>query len=202
MADFKQLIDRAVQKYGLGPEWRDIGYKQLMAESGGRPDALGPVTKSGERAQGAWQFMPKTAKGYGLQNPNDPAASTDAWGRMMSDLLKQTGGNPAHALAAYNWGIGNLSKQGMDKMPAETRGYLQKILGNIPVGTQQAQQKAYAPPAVNGVGAQDARMALQPKAAEPMEPNPQQMAYGQPAYTQGYGMPVDKVVDDQFIERV
>jgi len=30
-------------------------------------------------------------------------------------------------LAAYNWGVGNLKKQGMEKAPKETRDYIQKI---------------------------------------------------------------------------
>lgn len=167
MADFKQLIDQAVQKYGLSPEWAGIGYRQMMAESGGNPNAVSP-----KGAQGLMQFMPKTAKGYGLQNPNDPAQSVDAWARMTKDLIKQTGGNPAHVLAAYNWGIGNLNKQGMDKMPAETRGYLQKILGGLPAGgTKLAQAVGAAPipaavyrprggPAAHSIGPADYHAAL------------------------------------------
>lgn len=156
--DFKKLIDQAVQKHGLPPEWRDIGYRQMMAESGGDAAAVSP-----KGAQGPWQFMPKTAQGYGLTNPNDPAASTDAWGKMMADMLKQTGGNPAHALAAYNWGIGNLQKHGYDAAPAETRDYISKIMGGSVPGMSAAvaTPKVYAP-AVNGIGAQDAQEAIAP----------------------------------------
>jgi len=32
-----------------------------------------------------------------------------------------------NVLAAYNWGVGNLKKQGMEKAPKETRDYIQKI---------------------------------------------------------------------------
>lgn len=139
--DYKQLISQAVQKYSLPPEYADIGYRQMMAESAGKADAVSP-----KGAQGLMQFMPKTAQAYGLQNPNDPSASIDAWGRMMSDLHKQTGGNPAHVLAAYNWGIGNLNKQGLQNAPAETRNYIQKILGGMQVGTQLAQtDETYRP---------------------------------------------------------
>jgi len=217
MADFKQLIDQAVKKYGLPPEWRDIGQRQLMQESGGRLDAVSPVG-----ARGPWQFMPATAKGYGLQNPNDPVASTDAWGRMMADMLKQTGGNPAHALAAYNWGIGNLNKHGLGKAPKETRDYLAKILGGANAGTKVA-MPAHTPetpkvytPAVNAVGAQDVRAAMAPDrqrpgaavfAAAPMQAMPTEPyapSYESPYAAQqvDYALPLDRVADDKFIERM
>lgn len=32
-----------------------------------------------------------------------------------------------NVLAAYNWGVGNLKKLGMEKAPKETRDYIQKI---------------------------------------------------------------------------
>jgi hypothetical protein len=157
---YKQLISQAVQKYGLPPEYADIGYRQMLQESGGKADAVSP-----KGAQGLMQFMPKTAQAYGLQNPNDPSASIDAWGRMMADLHKQTGGNPAHVLAAYNWGIGNLNKQGLQNAPAETRNYIQKILGGMPPGGVQVAKASntYMPPrkpAVDGLGGGDYHAAV------------------------------------------
>ena len=160
MADFKQLIADAVKKYNLPPEWADIGHRQMMAESGGNPTAVSPAG-----AQGLMQFMPKTAKGYGLQNPNDPAQSVDAWARMTGDLIKQTGGNPAHVLAAYNWGIGNLNKQGMDKAPKETRDYIAKIMGQAMQGgvkTAQAASPVYQPgPVADSIGGADYHKAIE-----------------------------------------
>ena len=157
---YKQMIAQAVQKHGLPPEYADIGYRQMMAESGGKLDAVSP-----KGAQGLMQFMPKTAQAYGLTNPNDPAQSIDAWARMTKDLIQQTGGNPAHVLAAYNWGIGNLSKQGMDKMPVETRNYIQKIMGDVPVGTQVAAAPAqvYRPsqPVLDSIGPADYHRAVE-----------------------------------------
>lgn len=218
MADFRKLIAQAVQKHGLPPEMNEIGYRQLMAESNGNLNAVSP-----KGAQGPWQFMPATAKGYGLANPNDPVAATDAWGRMMADMLKQTGGNPAHALAAYNWGIGNLNKHGLDKAPKETRDYLSKILGNMPIGvkTADAPKKVYAP-AVNAVGAQDVQAAMQFKkesgavspvasAGMSMQPTAQQMApQGMPpeqtAYAPpqepAYGLQLENVAADLIYQRV
>lgn len=153
--DFQKLIDAAVEKYGLPPEYRQIGYRQLMQESGGKLDA---VSKAG--ARGPWQFMPKTAQSYGLQDPTDPIASTDKWGQMMSELHKQTGGNPAHVLAAYNWGIGNLNKHGMQKAPQETRDYVSKILGSMQQGGGMQEAPASYAPALMGAGAKDAQAAI------------------------------------------
>lgn len=187
MADLKQMIAQAVQKHGLPPEYADMGYRQMMAESSGNPNAIGPKTRTGERAQGLMQFMPATAKSYGLQNPNDPVQSVDAWARMTKDLIKQTGGNPAHVLAAYNWGIGNLNKHGMGKMPAETRDYIQKIMGGMPVGGRVAElapQKPYTP-AVQSSGAQDVQEALA-KANNPVQGDamePQQQVAQAPVYS-------------------
>lgn len=165
MADYKQMIAQAVKKYNLPPEWADIGHRQMMAESGGNPNAVSP-----KGAQGLMQFMPKTAKGYGLQNPNDPVQSVDAWARMTGDLIKQTGGNPAHVLAAYNWGIGNLSKQGMDRAPKETRDYISKIMGQtMQGGTKLAQANTvYRPgPIADSIGGADYHAALADHANRP-----------------------------------
>ena len=184
LMDYKKLIDQAVQKHGLPPEWSEIGYRQLFAESAGNPKAVSP-----KGAQGLMQFMPKTAKAYGLKNPNDPAQSVDAWARMTKDLIQQTGGNPAHVLAAYNWGSGNLSKHGMQKAPAETRQYIQKILGDMPIGTRRAEADA-APsygPVIQTAGAMDAQEAIaqdnQPVQASTMPAPGVQVAQG--AYAPG-----------------
>ena len=47
----------------------------------------------------------------------------------MSDLLRQFGGKPALALAAYNAGAGAVQRYGGIPPYAETRGYVAKILG-------------------------------------------------------------------------
>ncbi len=180
--DYKQLISQAVQKYGLPPEYADIGYRQMMAESAGKADAVSP-----KGAQGLMQFMPKTAQAYGLQNPNDPSASIDAWGRMMADLHKQTGGNPAHVLAAYNWGIGNLTKQGLQNAPAETRDYIQKILGGMTPGLQLAQadeSNTYRPSrpmkmAADGIGPGDFHKAIE-EYSQPTAPFMDERLAGKP----------------------
>jgi hypothetical protein len=92
-----QIVAAAAQKYGVPlnvATW--VGYH----ESGWNPGATGIPTSSG-RAQGMWQFMPGTAKQYGLANPNDPVQSTDAAMHYLSDLATKNGGDWEKAVAQY-----------------------------------------------------------------------------------------------------
>ena len=79
----------------------DLLAAQLYAESNFNPFARSPAG-----AQGIAQFMPGTARAYGLSDPFDAEQAIDAQARLMADLLRQFGGRPALALAAYNAGPG------------------------------------------------------------------------------------------------
>ena len=93
----------------------------MMQESRGNANAVSP-----KGAQGYFQFMPDTAKQYGV-NPSDLTSSATGAARMFADLLKQNNGDLDSALAGYNWGQGNLSKYGIGKAPNETRNYIAKV---------------------------------------------------------------------------
>ena len=54
------------------------------------------------------QFMPDTARRFGLQNPHDPRAAIDAGARYLRDLLVRFHGRLDLALAAYNAGEGTV----------------------------------------------------------------------------------------------
>ena len=97
---------------------------QLYAESG-----FNPFATSGAGAEGIAQFMPGTARSYGLDDPFDADAAIDAQAHLMSDLLKQFDGRPSLALAAYNAGAGAVQRYGGIPPYAETRAYVAKILG-------------------------------------------------------------------------
>lgn len=92
-------------------------------ESGGNPYARSPAG-----AMGAYQFMPATAKEYGLTNPYDKRASRAAAERKMQDLLHEYDNDLTQAVAAYNLGQGNLRKVGGDwtRVP-ETNQYVRKV---------------------------------------------------------------------------
>lgn len=96
---------------------------QLYAESNFNPFA---VSKAG--AQGIAQFMPATAKGYGLDNPFDATEAINAQAHLMRDLLRQFGNVPL-ALAAYNAGPAPVSACGCVPSFPETQGYVARILG-------------------------------------------------------------------------
>ena len=75
-------------------------------ESGGRDNAVGPMTASGT-AKGAYQFTDATWQKYGHGgSPFDPAASRRAASEYLTDLEQKYGGDVPKALAAYNWGAG------------------------------------------------------------------------------------------------
>lgn len=110
------------QQYGLPSGLLAAVMKQ---ESAGNPDAA-----SARGAQGIFQFMPDTAKQYGI-NPLDPSESAVGAARMYSDLSKQYNGDVPSMLAAYNWGSGNLNKYGLANAPQETRDYINKIAPQV-----------------------------------------------------------------------
>ncbi|MEL5559019.1 lytic transglycosylase domain-containing protein, partial [Serratia ureilytica] len=79
----------------------------VITESGGDTQA---ISKAG--AKGPFQFMPGTAKDFGLVGDDvfDPEKSAYAAARYMSQLLKMFDGDLGKALAAYNWGQGNVER--------------------------------------------------------------------------------------------
>jgi hypothetical protein len=91
-------------------------------------------------AQGHFQFMPATAKQYGVTDPFDLVQSADGAARMYRDLLKQNNGDLNGALAGYNWGQGNLQKNGIDAAPAETREYIRKVRSGMGLAPMNAAQ--------------------------------------------------------------
>lgn len=110
------------QEYGLPMGLLD---KMWSKESGRGKYMLSPAG-----ARGHFQFMPPTAKQYGIAGKEDDlTASAEAAAKMMRDLLNKYGGDKQLALAAYNWGQGNLDRKGIANAPWETRDYVQSISG-------------------------------------------------------------------------
>jgi soluble lytic murein transglycosylase-like protein len=100
----------------------------IWQESRFRSDAIGPVTRSGQRAQGIAQFMPGTAAAYGLDDPFDADHAIDAQAHLMRDLLRSFGSVPL-ALAAYNAGSARVRACGCIPAIPETQAYVANILG-------------------------------------------------------------------------
>jgi hypothetical protein len=97
----------------------------MKVESGGVP---GQTSKAG--AKGFFQWMDKTAEHYKV-DVNDFHSEANGAARMLGDLQRQYKGDLPKMLAAYNWGSGNIAKQGMDNMPKETREYIDKVLSKL-----------------------------------------------------------------------
>lgn len=102
----------------------------IWQESHFRPQAVGPVTHTGQRARGIAQFMPNTAKERGLLDPFNPVQALPKAAEFLADLRSQFG-NIGLAAAAYNAGPRRVRDwlAGAGGMPAETRNYVVAITG-------------------------------------------------------------------------
>jgi hypothetical protein len=103
----------------------------IWQESRFRPDAIGPMTRSGQRAQGIAQFMPGTAGERGLLDPFNPVQALPKSAEFLAELREQFG-NLGLAAAAYNAGPRRVQEwlAGTGGMPAETRNYVYAITGS------------------------------------------------------------------------
>ena len=104
--NYLPMVHEVAREHGL-PE--DIGYL-FMLESGANPEARSPAN-----ALGMWQFMPATARSYGLRVDRwvderlDPRRSTEAAMLYLKDLYGMFGCWRL-ALSAYNSGENKLNK--------------------------------------------------------------------------------------------
>jgi Transglycosylase SLT domain/SPOR domain len=103
----------------------------IWQESRFQSDAVGPMTRSGQRAQGIAQFMPGTADERRLLDPFDPVQALPKSAEFLSDLRNQFG-NLGLAAAAYNAGPRRVQEwlAGTGAMPQETRNYVAAITGS------------------------------------------------------------------------
>jgi membrane-bound lytic murein transglycosylase D len=133
---YKAMIQRVLKEEGVP---QDLIY-QAVAESGFRPQAVN--SRSG--AGGMWQFMPGDAyappRSAWYDERFDPEASTRAYARYIKYLYKQLG-DWYLAMAAYDWGAGNIQRAVQrtgfadfwelykrNNLPAETKNYVPIIL--------------------------------------------------------------------------
>jgi soluble lytic murein transglycosylase-like protein len=114
----ESIIEKASRRYGVDSS---LIKAIIKAESDFNPRAV-----SSAGAQGLMQLMPATARGLGVRDAFDPEQNVMAGTRFLKDMLQRYG-NVDEALAAYNWGPGNVDRHGTDRLPRETRAYLGRV---------------------------------------------------------------------------
>lgn len=144
---YRAMIQRVMSEEGVP---QDLIYL-AVAESGFQPRAVNRRSRAG----GMWQFMPYG--NYGLTRNGwvderfDPEKSTRAYARYMKYLYDQLG-DWYLAMAAYDWGAGNIQraveKTGYadfwelykrNNLPGETKNYVPEILAAIIIANNPQQ---------------------------------------------------------------
>lgn len=136
--DINKSIKKYAAEYGLPEKLLKAQVKKESATKGfpqGNPNALSP-----KGAFGLLQLMPATAKEMAAElgeeyDKNDPEQNIRLGTAYLAKLQKRYKSLPL-ALAAYNWGLGNLDKAikkagtrdiSKLKLPDETRDYVDKL---------------------------------------------------------------------------
>jgi hypothetical protein len=121
------MVESAARANGLPLEFFT---RVIWQESRFDADAVGPVTRNGQRAQGIAQFMPGTAADRQLLDPFDPVQALPKSAELLRDLRADFG-NLGLAAAAYNAGPRRVREwlAGTGPMPAQTRSYVLAITG-------------------------------------------------------------------------
>lgn len=141
------ILQQAAASFGIPAP---LFTAQAQQESSLNPNAYNP--KSG--ATGLLQLEPATAAQYGVTGAAllDPAQNASAGANYLADLYQQFG-DWATALAAYDWGPGNVEAaqaaygpNWLAAAPAETQNYVSSILASA--GLSQPAAAAAQPAAV------------------------------------------------------
>jgi len=114
----EEIIGAAARDQGVDPA---LVRSVIKAESDFQPNRTSP-----KGAMGLMQLMPATARELGVHNAYDPVENIWAGTRYLKGLLDRYEGQVALALAAYNWGMGNIERR-PEQMPAETLQYIRKV---------------------------------------------------------------------------
>lgn len=115
---YEPIIREASQTYGVDP---NLIRAVIRAESNFKNESVSP-----KGAMGLMQIMPETAKDLGITDAYDPRENIMGGTRYLKGLLERYRGDVPTALAAYNWGMGNVERR-PEKLPRETRVYIDRI---------------------------------------------------------------------------
>ena len=163
--DIERAIADAARQQNIDPQ---IFRAMLMRESSLNPSARGP---GGEL--GIAQFTPATAASFRI-DPLVPSQAIPAAALYMRQNLDRFGGNYDQALAAYNWGPGNVARQGLANAPPQVLAYIRAIKGGLQSGGNFG--LANQPPSVAAPGTTQPVIPLAMNTAPPAQPPPMQLA--------------------------
>ncbi len=146
-AKYKKMIDKALAEEQLP---KGLAYLPVIES------AYLPTLTSRAGAHGIWQFMPDTAREYGLRvdwwvdERADPERATRAAAAYLRDLYRQFG-DWSLALAAYNCGPGRVARALVESgassfwelleqaaVPKETRGYVPTFYATLLIASDPA----------------------------------------------------------------
>jgi soluble lytic murein transglycosylase-like protein len=113
-----KIIEKTAGKYNVDP---DLIRSVIKAESDFTPEVTSP-----KGAMGLMQLMPETAKELGVKNVYDPEENITGGTKYLKLLLDRYDGKVDLALAAYNWGMGNLERD-HSRLPRETANYIARV---------------------------------------------------------------------------
>lgn len=125
-APYIERIRTAERKHGLP---HNLLARVLYQESRYRDDIINGEVLSSAGAVGIAQIVPRWHPDV---DPLNVSAAIDYAGQYLAQLHRQFGSWPL-ALAAYNWGPGNVSTKGPASYPEETRNYVAQITGDVGV---------------------------------------------------------------------
>lgn len=121
-ANVSEAIRFSAARHGVDPNlieavaWQESRFNQTAVSPKG--------------AKGVMQLMPATARGLGA-NRDDLASNIDGGAAYLARMLRMFDGDVSRALAAYNAGPGAVQKFGGIPPYAETRAYVDSILGRL-----------------------------------------------------------------------
>lgn len=113
-----RIIDDSAAKHGVEA---NLIKAVIKAESNFDDNAT-----SARGAMGLMQIIPETARELGVKNPYDPVENVMGGTQYLKMLLDRYGGDRNVALAAYNWGMGNVEGN-PGKLPEETKTYIARV---------------------------------------------------------------------------
>ncbi len=120
--DLEKIIIQAADRHGVDP---NLIRSVIKAESN-----FDPLATSPRGAMGLMQLMPETAADLGVKDAFNPLENVMGGAKYLKMLLDRYDGQVDLALAAYNWGMGNLERK-PDKLPGETLCYIEKVNGHL-----------------------------------------------------------------------